>query len=154
MDGNLAYAPPELAPGSVWLVGAGPGDPGLVSLLAVTAFRVADAVIHDAAVTPEILALIPAGKLVQRVGPSGFEGAVERCVALARDGWRVVRLVEGDPLATNFGAAAASAISEAGVACRVVPGIAAAKYDTMMRVSPISTLVDRATEFSMVGVAG
>ena len=126
MDGSLHYEPPELMPGSVWLVGAGPGDPGLVSWLALSALRSADAVIYDAAIEPGTIALIPPGRLAQPALPTGNHGSViERCIRLARDGWRVVRLIEGDPLADPAGVAMALALSAAQIPYRVVPGITA-----------------------------
>jgi uroporphyrin-III C-methyltransferase len=126
MDGSGNYQPPELLPGSVWLVGAGPGDPGLVSWLALSALRSADAVIYDTAIEPGTIALIPAGHLAQPALPAGNHGSViERCISLAREGWRVVRLIEGDPLADPGGVATALALSAAGIPYRVVPGITA-----------------------------
>ncbi len=126
MDGSGNYQPPELTPGSVWLVGAGPGDPGLVSWLALSALRSADAVIYDTAIEPGTIALIPAGRLAQPALPTGNHvSVIERCISLAREGWRVVRLIEGDPLADPAGVAAALALSAAQIPYRVVPGITA-----------------------------
>src|SRR5690242_19484744 len=71
IDGSLSHSPPELWPGEVWLVGAGPGDPGRASWLAATALIQADAVIHDRDIEAAILALAPAGRLVQPASPSG-----------------------------------------------------------------------------------
>jgi uroporphyrin-III C-methyltransferase len=126
MDGSGIYQPPELTQGSVWLVGAGPGDPGLVSWLALSALRSADAVIYDAAIEPGTIALIPAGRLAQPALPTGNHGSViERCIRLAREGWRVVRLFEGDPFADPNGVATALALSTAQIPYRIVPGITA-----------------------------
>src|SRR5690348_7967692 len=62
---------PEFAPGSVWLVGAGPGDPGLLSLLALHALRHADSVVYDALVDPRILELARPGAALDYAGKRG-----------------------------------------------------------------------------------
>ena len=122
---------PELQPGSVWLVGAGPGDPGLLSALALQALSQADAVVHDALVDPRILrlarpeaALYYAGKRGGRPSPSQPDISA-RLVALARDGRRVLRLKGGDPCVFGRGGEEALALAAAGVPFRIVPGITA-----------------------------
>jgi len=117
----MADALPGLEPGSVWLVGAGPGDPGLLSWLAVHALRSADAVLHDEAIGAPVLALAGAARLE----PADGAAALDRCIALARDGWRIVRLVAGDPLSRRDGVVAALALAEADIGFRIVPGISA-----------------------------
>src|SRR5438477_391413 len=62
---------PDFTPGSVWLVGAGPGDPGLLSALALHALDRADVVVYDALVDPRILALAPAGAQLDYAGKRG-----------------------------------------------------------------------------------
>jgi len=123
--------PPAFAPGSVWLVGAGPGDPGLLTLHAAHALSVADVVMHDALVAPEILALInPAARLVP-VGKRARRGGAmqirinEGLIGHARAGLRVVRLKGGDPLVFGRGAEEALALAAAGIAFRIIPGISA-----------------------------
>lgn len=122
---------PDFAPGTVWLAGAGPGDPGLLTLHAAHALAEADAVLHDALVSPEILALagprarlIPVGK---RAG--GMRTAQlrinQRLVALARAGLRVLRLKGGDPMVFGRGGEEALALAAAGIFFRIVPGISA-----------------------------
>ncbi|MFN4090979.1 MAG: uroporphyrinogen-III C-methyltransferase, partial [Alphaproteobacteria bacterium] len=92
----------EFEPGSVWLVGAGPGDPGLLTLHALRALEAADIVLHDALVPAEILALASPAARLEAVGKrAGRPSAVQlrinaRLVALARRGLRVVRLKGGD----------------------------------------------------------
>jgi uroporphyrin-III C-methyltransferase len=121
---------PAIEPGSVWLVGAGPGDPGLLSRLAARALETADAVLHDRWIEPAILGLMPAGCYAEalpfadpaRADPAA---AAERAVQLAREGWRVARLMDGDPFGSGQGAAEALAIAAAGIPFRVVPGILA-----------------------------
>jgi uroporphyrin-III C-methyltransferase len=118
----MADALPELAPGSVWLVGAGPGDPGLLSWLAVHALRSADAVLHDRGIAPAVLELVGAASLE---AVEGGRAALDRAIGLARDGWRVVRLLEGDPLSRRDGVVAALVLAEADIGFRIVPGITA-----------------------------
>jgi uroporphyrin-III C-methyltransferase len=116
----MANALPVLEPGSVWLVGAGPGDPGLLSWLAVHALRSADAVLHDRGIAESVLDL--AGTASIEAVESG-PAALDRAIALARDGWRVVRLVEGDPLSRREGVAAAGVLAKADIGFGIVPGI-------------------------------
>jgi len=121
---------PVFAPGSVWLAGAGPGDPGLLTLHAAHALAVADVVLHDALVAPEILdlAATPHREAVgKRAG--GVRTAQlrinQRLIALARQGKRVLRLKGGDPLVFGRGGEEALALVAAGIPFRIVPGISA-----------------------------
>jgi uroporphyrin-III C-methyltransferase len=119
---------PDFAPGSVWLVGAGPGDPGLLTLHAVHALAVADVILHDALVAPEILALAgtaafePVGKRAGRPGPAQLR-INQRLIELAQAGRRVLRLKGGDPFVFGRGGEEALALAAAGVPFRVVPGV-------------------------------
>ncbi|HEY0525782.1 MAG TPA: SAM-dependent methyltransferase [Stellaceae bacterium] len=122
MTGSSGAILPDLQPGSIWLVGAGPGDPGLLSWLAVHALRTADAVVYDPAIEPEILATIGDDCFRQAAGPDRG-GAIRRCIKLAQDGWRVVRLVSGDPFERRDAVAEATAIAEAELPFRVVPAV-------------------------------
>src|ERR1700680_2537274 len=122
---------PELKPGSVWLVGAGPGDPGLLSLLALSALRQADAVVYDALVDPRVLALARAGAELDYAGKRGGKPSPQqpditlRLIRLARAGKRVLRLKGGDPFVFGRGGEEALALAAAGIPFRIVPGITA-----------------------------
>jgi uroporphyrin-III C-methyltransferase/precorrin-2 dehydrogenase/sirohydrochlorin ferrochelatase len=121
-------APPR---GFVSLVGAGPGDPGLVTRRAAERLAVADVVLFDALVDPEVLKLaprahcFPVGKRAGR--PSVSQRAIERLlVRAARRGQRVVRLKCGDPFVFGRGGEEAEALAAAGIPFEVVPGVSSA----------------------------
>jgi uroporphyrin-III C-methyltransferase len=121
---------PRFDPGSAWLVGAGPGDPGLLTLHAAYALGQADVVVHDALVSPEILALAPQASLEMAGKRAGGVRTQQlrindRLIQLAREGHRVVRLKGGDPLVFGRGGEEALALAAAGIAFRIVPGISA-----------------------------
>jgi len=120
-----------IAPGTVWLVGAGPGDPGLLTLLALRALSQADVVVYDALVSADILKLAPTGTLLEYAGKRGGKPSPKqpdisrRLIQLARDGKRVLRLKGGDPFIFGRGGEEALALVEARVPFRIVPGISA-----------------------------
>lgn len=122
---------PSFEPGSVWLVGAGPGDPGLLTLLALHALQHADHVVHDALVDPRIVALAREGAVVEAMGKRGGvasprQGEITaRLLELARAGKRVLRLKGGDPFVFGRGAEEALALADARIPFRVVPGVTA-----------------------------
>ncbi|MGE0259894.1 MAG: uroporphyrinogen-III C-methyltransferase [Alphaproteobacteria bacterium] len=122
---------PEFAPGSVWLAGAGPGDPGLLTALALHALEVADHIVYDALVDPRILALARPDAALEYAGkrggrPSPLQADIStRLIALARRGNRVLRLKGGDPCVFGRGGEEALALARAGVLFRIVPGITA-----------------------------
>jgi uroporphyrin-III C-methyltransferase/precorrin-2 dehydrogenase/sirohydrochlorin ferrochelatase len=119
--------------GSVTLVGAGPGDPELLTLRAVRALQSADVILIDDLVSPEVLdfARREAKKmLVGKTGrgPSCKQGEInELMLTLARAGKRVVRLKGGDPLIFGRAGEEVAACEEAGIPVEVVPGISAAQ---------------------------
>lgn len=118
-------------PGEVWLVGAGPGDPGLLTLRAASALRRADLVLHDALPGRAVLRLIRPGATILPVGkrkglaPMPQAKINARLIAGARAGLRVVRLKGGDPFLFGRGGEEAQALAAAGIPWRVVPGVTA-----------------------------
>lgn len=118
-------------PGEVWLVGAGPGDPCLLTVRAAEALRRADLVLHDALPGRAVLRLVRAGAKIVPVGkrkgaaPLSQAAINARLVAGARAGLRVVRLKGGDPFVFGRGAEEALALRDAGIPFRVIPGISA-----------------------------
>lgn len=121
-----------MASGSVWLVGAGPGDPGLLSVLALHALEQADVIAYDALVDPRVLDLARPGVTLEDAGKRGGRPSPRqpdisaRLIALAREGKRVLRLKGGDPCVFGRGGEEALALAEAGIPFRIVPGITAA----------------------------
>ncbi|MFN4309827.1 MAG: uroporphyrinogen-III C-methyltransferase [Ferrovibrio sp.] len=122
---------PVFPSGWVWLAGAGPGDPGLLTLHAVNALNQADVVIYDALVGEAILACARPGTLLEYAGKRGGKPSPKqrdislRLVELARQGKRVLRLKGGDPFVFGRGAEEALSLREAGIPFRVIPGISA-----------------------------
>ncbi|MEG3088313.1 uroporphyrinogen-III C-methyltransferase [Sphingomonas sp. PB4P5] len=124
--------PHDFPPGSVWLVGAGPGDPELLTRKAERLIAAADIVFYDALVGPAILALIPRG--TERVGVgkrSGRHSKDQRSInqllaAAALAGKRVVRLKGGDPSIFGRSTEEIEQLTGHGVAVRICPGITAA----------------------------
>ena len=125
------FSLPEPEPGWVWLTGAGPGDPGLLTLHALNGIRNADVIVHDTLVSEEVLSLAAAGCEIIHAGKRGGKPSPRqpdisaRLVSLARAGRRVVRLKGGDPFVFGRGGEEALALVAAGVPFRIVPGISA-----------------------------
>jgi uroporphyrin-III C-methyltransferase/precorrin-2 dehydrogenase/sirohydrochlorin ferrochelatase len=117
--------------GFVSLVGAGPGDPDLLTCKAAERLRGADLILYDALVSPAVLALAPRVQrfcVGKRAGRHSIEqAAIHRLmIRAARRGRRVVRLKCGDPFVLGRGGEEAQALAAAGVAFEVVPGLTAA----------------------------
>jgi uroporphyrin-III C-methyltransferase len=119
-------------PGKVYLVGAGPGDPELLTLKALRVLKSADVVLHDALIGPEILALIPRKAIAENVGKRcGMKSARQQdinqsLINYARLDLQVVRLKGGDPLIFGRGGEEIEALRQAHLDFEIVPGITAA----------------------------
>jgi uroporphyrin-III C-methyltransferase len=122
---------PVFEPGQVWLAGAGPGDPGLLTLDALAGLAQADVVVHDALVDQRILALAGPQARLEFAGkrggkPSASQADIsERLVVLARTGQRVLRLKGGDPFVFGRGGEEAMTLAAAGIPFRIIPGVTA-----------------------------
>jgi uroporphyrin-III C-methyltransferase len=122
----------EARAGEVWLVGAGPGDPELLTVKALKLLQRADVVVHDGLVSEAILDLAPPSarrlSVAKRKSRHSYaQDEINRLlVAFAREGLTVVRLKGGDPFIFGRGGEELEACREAGVACHVVPGVTAA----------------------------
>ncbi len=121
----------ERASGRVTLVGAGPGDPDLLTIKALKALQAADVLVHDGLVSGEILDLAPQARRIDVAKRKSRhtlpqDDINQLLVALAREGLEVVRLKGGDPFLFGRGGEELSACREAGIDCTVVPGVTAA----------------------------
>jgi uroporphyrin-III C-methyltransferase len=128
---RILAALPALEPGWVWLTGAGPGEAGLLTLLAVRALSQADVVVYDALVDKSILDLARPDAKLEYAGKRGGKPSAKqpdislRLIQLAREGKRVLRLKGGDPFVFGRGGEEAISLVQAGVPFRIVPGISA-----------------------------
>ncbi|WP_219821550.1 uroporphyrinogen-III C-methyltransferase [Sneathiella aquimaris] len=120
---------PPFEPGSVWLVGAGPGDPGLLTLYAIEGLRQADVLVYDALVSKEILSLTGEDCILEYAGKRGGKPSAkqnditERLVALAKEGKRVLRLKGGDPYIFGRGGEEALTLEANNIPFRVIPAV-------------------------------
>lgn len=118
--------------GKVYLVGAGPGDPELLTLKALRLLRQADAVLHDDLVSPQILTLVSRSAQLHDVGKrAGRKSARQEeihflMIELARQGLQVVRLKGGDPLVFGRAGEEMQALRHAGIEFEIVPGVTSA----------------------------
>lgn len=120
-----------MSPGRVYLVGAGPGDPGLLTVRALEYLRVVEVVAYDELVSSEILALASTSAEMLPVGRRHGSGKASyrlhpEVLARARSGKCVVRLKAGDPLLFGRGGEEAEELAQAGISYEIVPGISAA----------------------------
>ena len=132
------------AAGSVWLVGAGPGDPELLTLKAFKVLATADVVVHDGLVSDEILDLAPVSarriSVAKRKSRHSYaqDEINKMLVAFALEGLTVIRLKGGDPFIFGRGGEELEACREAGVACYVVPGVTAALASAASAGAPLT----------------
>lgn len=123
---------PDFPGNTVWLVGAGPGDPDLLTRKAERLIRAADVIFHDALVGPGVLALVPEGTALVSVGKrSGRHSKDQRTICemivdAAQSGLRVVRLKGGDPSVFGRSTEEIDACRAAGIEVRICPGVTAA----------------------------
>jgi uroporphyrin-III C-methyltransferase len=110
---------------TVYLVGAGPGDPGLITARGLELVRRCDALVFDRLVAPELVAEAPADALRISRSRLGQEQLSRLLVELGARGLEVVRLKGGDPFVFGRGGEEALALAAAGVPCEVVPGVSA-----------------------------
>ncbi|MGH8638398.1 MAG: uroporphyrinogen-III C-methyltransferase [Burkholderiales bacterium] len=145
-----------LAPGCVSLVGAGPGDPELLTRRAARRLEEADLVLYDALVDPEVLTLAPSARRIfvgKRAGrPAVRQEFINRLlVRAARRGRKVVRLKGGDPFVFGRGGEEALALVAAGIPFEVVPGISSAIAAPALAGIPVT---HRGTSTGFVVVSG
>jgi uroporphyrin-III C-methyltransferase len=148
---------PDFPPGEVWLAGAGPGDPRLLTLLALHAVRAADEIVHDALVDPRVLSLKRDGARLFSAGKRGGRPSAHQqeinslLVERARLGHRVLRLKGGDPFVFGRGWDEVVALAEAGIRYRIVPGVTSGLAATALAGIPATT---RETNHAVVLAAG
>lgn len=122
---------PDFEPGWVWLAGAGPGDPGLLTLHALNGLRQADVVVYDALVDKTILSWARPGTILDYAGKRGGKPSPKqrditlKLIEYAKAGRRVLRLKGGDPFVFGRGGEEALGLVGAGVPFRIIPGITA-----------------------------
>lgn len=122
---------PELEPGWVWLCGAGPGDPGLLTLHALNALQQADVIVYDALVDQRILDWAQPDAILEYAGKRGGKPSAKqrdislRLVELAQSGKRVLRLKGGDPFVFGRGGEEGQTLVQHSIPIRIIPGISA-----------------------------
>ena len=143
MNANSSSLGPNFS-GKVWLVGAGPGDPDLLTLRAARLVMQAELIVHDGLVDPRILAMAPGSAQLVSVAKRRSRHSMPQdeinalLVAEALAGRQVVRLKGGDPFIFGRGGEEAEACHAAGVAVEVVPGISAGLGGTAAAGIPIT----------------
>lgn len=148
---------PDMRPGEVWLVGAGPGDPRLLTVMAIHALRSADTIIHDALVDPRILRLAHGGAEIHFAGkrggrPSPHQRDInELIIAEAKKQRRVLRLKGGDPFVFGRGGEEAAALVREGIPFRIVPGLTSGLTAPALAGIPATT---RDTNHAVILAAG
>lgn len=135
---------PAHAPGKVTLVGAGPGDPDLLTVKAARALQSASLVLHDQLVSAEVMALLPPGAECISVGKAAGQHSMPQTaitalmLRLAQSGRPLLRLKGGDPYIFGRGGEEAQALAEAGIPFEVIPGISAAQGAAALAGMPLT----------------
>ncbi|WP_295557703.1 uroporphyrinogen-III C-methyltransferase [uncultured Hyphomicrobium sp.] len=148
---------PDMRPGEVWLVGAGPGDPRLLTVMAIHALRSADTIVHDALVDARILRLARDGAEIHFAGKRGGRPSPQQrdinelIVVEAKRGRRVLRLKGGDPFVFGRGGEEAHALIGAGIPYRIVPGLTSGLAASALAGIPATT---RETNHAIILAAG
>jgi len=148
---------PAFPAGEVWLAGAGPGDPRLLTLLALHALSQAEVIVHDALVDKRVLELAAPQASLISVGKRGGRPSPRQpdinaiLIEQARFGHRVLRLKGGDPFVFGRGWDEAIALAEAGVYFRIIPGLTSGLTATALAGIPATT---RDTNPAVVLAAG
>ena len=154
---SLAPPAPVFDPGTVWLVGAGPGDPGLLTYHAGAALAQADTIIADDLVDPRILDLVPATAELILAGKRAGRPSVRQVditdtlITLAQAGRRVVRLKGGDPFVFGRGSEEMAGLQAAGIQFRVIPGVSSGLAALAMHGIPATS---RATNHAIILATG
>src|SRR2546426_11616176 len=146
--------------GMVYLVGAGPGDAGLLTLRGAELLGRADVVVYDALVNPELLRLAPKSAEIIYGGKRAREHAIPQdqlnqlLISKAREGKIVVRLKGGDPYVFGRGGEEAEQLAEAGVEFEIVPGVSSAIGGPAYAGIPVTHRAHAATGTLVTGHAG
>ena len=141
---------------TVHLVGAGPGDPGLITARGLALVRGCDVLIHDALVSPELVAEAPDDALVIPRAPLAQAAINELLVAYGRAGLDVVRLKGGDPFVFGRGGEEVLALAEAGIEFSVTPGVSSVAAVPAAALIPVTHrgVSDRVTIATPAGADG